>query len=118
MVTKGVSAPDASGKNMYQGRLTTGSEKIPAGFETKSRTSYYLTSTPRYNDRNWHYVVVIYSGSSIRLYINGVLKDSKSNSPEIPSNLCIQRFRIGANSLHEDGCLWEMQMKPRFGTEH
>src|SRR5919109_4572125 len=71
IVNKGGSGSESKGKNMNYGIWMTSSEKIRAGFETSSGSDRVATSSASYNNGNWHYAVATYSGSILRLYIDG-----------------------------------------------
>jgi Concanavalin A-like lectin/glucanases superfamily/Glycosyl hydrolases family 43/PKD domain len=102
IVNKGGSGSESKGKNMNYGIWITSSEKIRAGFETSSGSDRVATSSASYNDGNWHYAVATYSGSTLRLYIDGnqVASTTTSSSPDKTGT---QPLRVGANSLALNG---------------
>ena len=51
-----------------------------------------LKTTEKYNDGKWHFVVGVYDGTTKYLYVDGVLKLSKSS---IYSNVNSENIRIG-----------------------
>jgi hypothetical protein len=84
---------------MNYGIWITTAEKIQAGFETSSGADNFAISANSYSDGQWHYAVVTYDGSAIRLYIDGSQVATKSTSGATPDNTGTQPLRIGANSL-------------------
>ncbi len=58
--------------------------KIQAGFEDSNGNNYFVTTRNTYNDNNWHYVVVTYDKSILKLYVDNVLVTSK-NTNAIPA---------------------------------
>lgn len=101
IANKGGFGSDAPGKNMNYGiwfeNGDTLGNKIGAGFEGSSGVDYFLVSPNKYNDGNWHYAVVTFDGSILRLYLDGSEVNSKSVS-ELPDNAGNSPFRAGANA--------------------
>jgi hypothetical protein len=97
IVNKGGFGSDSSGENMNYGIWMDGNEKIVAGFETSSGTDYFVVSSSKYNDGKWHYAVVTYDGSIIRLYVDGVQVVTKSTTATPETNTSYP-LRLGANS--------------------
>jgi len=52
----------------------------------------YLSLSTRINDNYWHYVVATYSGSSIKLYVDGIYESSLNSNSALNS----QQFWIAA----------------------
>jgi predicted phosphodiesterase len=102
IVNKGGFGAETTARNMNYGIWMTSAEKIQAGFETSTGPNYFATSPASYNDGKWHYAVVTYGGSTVRLYIDGVQVSSLSTSAT-PDNTGTQPVRIGANSLALNG---------------
>jgi hypothetical protein len=65
---------------MNYGIWMTSSEVVKAGFEAVGGADHFVTFPNAYNDRQWHYAVVTYDGSTVILYIDGVQVDTKSIS--------------------------------------
>ena len=103
IVNKGGFGSETAARNMNYGIWITNSEKIQAGFETSNGPNYFATSPASYNDGKWHYAVVTYGGSTVRLYVDGVQVSSLSTASATPDNTGIQPVRIGANSLALNG---------------
>jgi hypothetical protein len=103
IVTKGGFGSEAAGSNNNYGIWMTSSERIRAGFETQSGPDHHATSPGIYNDGQWHYAVVTYGSSTIRLYIDGIQVATSATSGAIPDNTGTQPLRIGANSLSPNG---------------
>jgi hypothetical protein len=84
IVNKGGVGSDSSGQNLNYGIWMTSSEKIKAGFETSSGADQYITSASKYNNGQWHYVVVTNDGSTVKLYIDGTQVATKSTGGASP----------------------------------
>ena len=102
IVNKGGFGTESAGRNMNYGIWMSSAQRIQAGFETSTGPNYFATSPASYNDGQWHYAVVTYGGSTVRLYIDGVQVSSLSTSAT-PDNTGVQPVRIGANSLALNG---------------
>ena len=74
----------------------TSAEKIQAGFETSNGPNYFATSPASYNDGKWHYAVVTYGGSTVRLYVDGVQVSHLSTASATPDNTGIRRLGTGS----------------------
>ena len=72
--------------------------KIGAGFKDSSGAGYYVYSKNTVNDGKWHYVVVTFDGSFLRLYIDGVLDNTSSKLTKTPDSSGTKPLRIGADS--------------------
>jgi hypothetical protein len=86
------------GQNMNYGIWMTSTEKIRGGFETSSAADHFVTSANSFNDGQWHYAVITYDGSNVRLYIDGAQVATKSTSGASPETSGTKPVRIGANS--------------------
>jgi predicted phosphodiesterase len=102
IVNKGGFGSETTARNMNYGIWMTSAEKIQAGFETSTGSNYFATSPASYSDGQWHYAVVTYGGSTVRLFIDGVQVSSLSTTATL-DNTGIQPVRIGANSLALNG---------------
>ncbi len=98
IVNKGGVGSESSSQNMNYGIWMTSSEKIRGGFETSSAADHFATSANSFNDGQWHYAVVTYDGSNVRLYIDGAQVATKSTSGASPETSGTKPVRIGANS--------------------
>jgi hypothetical protein len=98
IVNKGGVGSDSSGQNLNYGVWMTSAEKIKAGFETSSGADQYVTSTKKYNNGQWHYVVVTNDGSTVRLYVDGTQVATKSTGGASPETSGTKPVRVGANS--------------------
>ena len=98
IVNKGGVGSDSSGQNMNYGIWMTKSEKIKAGFESTTAADHFVTTSKTYNDNQWHYAVVIYGGSTVILYIDGIKVGTKSTSGASPETSGTKPVRVGANS--------------------
>ena len=75
---------------------------VQGGFENEDGEVFEVTSTTRYNDGKWHYVLLSYDGSLLRLDIDGEKQVfTKNTNGAIPDTSGDQPLRIGANSLDE-----------------
>ncbi|HET9805945.1 MAG TPA: LamG-like jellyroll fold domain-containing protein [Nitrososphaeraceae archaeon] len=102
LVNKGGFNTDEKGENMNYGIWFSVDGTISGGFETKSGEDFEVKSTAKYNDGKWHYVLLSYDGSLLRLDIDG--KKQISTQPTngaIPDTTGDQPLRMGANSLDE-----------------
>jgi hypothetical protein len=98
IVNKGGIGSDSAGQNQNYQISMTSSEKIKVGFETSTGADHFVTSTNTYNDNQWHYAVVTYDGSTLRLYIDGVQVGTKSTAGASPESTGTKPVRVGANS--------------------
>ncbi len=98
IVNKGGVGSESSSQNMNYGIWMTSSEKIRGGFETSTAADHFATSANSFNDGQWHYAVVTYDGSNVRLYIDGAQVATKSTSGASPETSGTKPVRIGANS--------------------
>jgi hypothetical protein len=103
IVNKGGIGNDSVGQNLNYGLYLDSKERVNAGFETQNSTDYDVKSRLSYNDGLWHYAVVTYDGSSLKLYVDGMEATSKSTSGAVPDNKGNQSLRVGANSLKLNG---------------
>ena len=103
IVNKGGFNTDEKGENMNYGIWFSTDGTISGGFETESGENFEVKSTAKYNDGKWHYVLLSYDGSLLRLDIDGEkqLSTTKNTNGAIPDTTGEQPIRIGANSLDE-----------------
>jgi|GEM_PF-1526118 len=101
IVNKGGFGDESSGKNMNYGIWLLSDGKVQAGFEESNGMNRFVTSPNRYNDGNWHYAVVTYDGSVLRLYVDGqqVASLNINVNPDTNGN---QPLTIGKNSLQNN----------------
>jgi len=101
IVNKGGFNNERPGKNMNYGVWMNTDGTITAGFESQRGKNFEILSQKKYNDGNWHYVIVLYNSTVLRVDIDGNtignLKISKS-----PDAQGKQPLRVGANSLDLD----------------
>ncbi|MGH9980574.1 MAG: LamG domain-containing protein, partial [Nitrososphaeraceae archaeon] len=102
LLNKGGFGGERPGENLNFGVWLNPSETIEGGFETKPGTNVFVSSQGKYNDGLWHYVLLTYDNKILKLYIDGVLADSKITSGAIPDNSGDQDFVIGGNSFLDD----------------
>ena len=98
IVNKGGFGSETAGQNMNYGIWMNSAEKVKGGFESSTGTDFYVTSPNSYADNQWHYAVVTYDGSTVKLYIDGALVGSKTTSGTSPDKAGTQPVRVGANS--------------------
>ena len=102
LVNKGGFNTDEKGENMNYGIWFSIDGTIYGGFETGSGEDFQVNSIAKYNDGKWHYVLLSYDGSILRLDIDGKKQIStKNTNGAIPDTTGDQPLRIGANSLDE-----------------
>ncbi|MGZ5500388.1 MAG: LamG domain-containing protein, partial [Nitrososphaeraceae archaeon] len=102
LLNKGGFGGERPGENLNFGIWLNPSETIEGGFETKPGTNVFVSSKGKYNDGLWHYVLLTYDSKILKLYIDGVLADSKITSGAIPDTSGNQDFVIGGNSFMDD----------------
>jgi hypothetical protein len=103
IVNKGGFNTDEKGENMNYGIWFSPDGTISGGFETESGENFEVKSTAKYNNGKWHYVLLSYDGSLLRLDIDGEkqISTTKNTNGAIPDTTGEQPLRIGANSLDE-----------------
>ena len=104
IVNKGGFNTDEEGENMNYGVWLSRNGTVQGGFESESGENFEVNSTVKYNDGKWHYVLLSYNGSLLRLDIDGEkqISTTKQTNGAMPDNTGEQPLRIGANSLEED----------------
>ncbi|SPC33785.1 LamG-like jellyroll fold domain-containing protein [Candidatus Nitrosocaldus cavascurensis] len=127
IVNKGGFGSEDPGKNMNYGIWLTGTNdqapqgRVAGGFESSSGKDYFVYSSTTYNDGQWHYVVLTYDGSTLRLYVDGSLVSSLSTNGAVPDNTGNQPLTIGKNSLDNSryfiGEIDEVRVYNRASTE-
>jgi hypothetical protein len=98
MVNKGGTGSDSAGENQNYQISMSSTEQIRVGFETGTGADFFVSSPNTYNDNQWHYAVVTYDGTTIRLYIDGVQVATKSTGGASPETSGTKPVRVGANS--------------------
>ncbi|HJR84288.1 MAG TPA: LamG-like jellyroll fold domain-containing protein [Nitrososphaeraceae archaeon] len=98
IVNKGGVGSESSSQNMNYGIWMTSAERIRGGFETSGATDHFVTSANSFNDGQWHYAVVTYDGSTVRLYVDGTQVATKTTSGASPETSGTKPVRVGANS--------------------
>jgi hypothetical protein len=99
IVNKGGFSSDEVGENMNYGFWLTKNGTIQGGFETRAGNNHQVSSPGKYNDGNWHYVLLSYGNSLLRLDIDGKQIATKNTNAK-PDNTGDQPLRIGANSIN------------------
>ncbi|HEX5187831.1 MAG TPA: LamG-like jellyroll fold domain-containing protein [Nitrososphaeraceae archaeon] len=103
IMNKGGFNSEKEGENMNYGIWFSKNGTIQGGFETRSGENFQVDSTATYNDGKWHYVLLSYNGSLLRLDIDGEKQIStKQTNNAIPDTTGEQPLRLGANSLEEN----------------
>lgn len=107
IVNKGGIGSNEVGENMNYGIWLTGSKKIQAGFESQQGgTKYFVISPIKYGDNKWHYAIVTFNGSNLKLYIDGQKIAERATDGLLPDNHGTTPVRIGANSFRSDNGLF------------
>jgi len=89
--------PEASGANGFDlNFVTSGIKSYLVGHSGSSN----ITSTFTYNDGNWHHVIVSYSGTNHKMYIDGVLTASSSATVGTIKNAEGNLYIGALSSLH------------------
>ncbi len=101
IVNKGGFNNERPGKNMNYGVWMNTDGTITAGFESDSGKNVEILSPKKYNDGKWHYVIVFYNSTVLRMDIDGRTIENleTSRTPDTTGN---QPLRVGANSLDLD----------------
>ena len=102
VINKGGFNTDEKGANMNYGIWFSTNGTIQGGFETESGEDFEVNSKKQYNDGNWHFVLLSYNGTLLRIEIDGNEMSYKHTERAIPDSTGDQPLRIGANSLDED----------------
>ncbi len=102
IVNKGGMNTDEQGMNLNYGLWINEENGVAGGFEAESGEDFILASSDKFNDGNWHYVVLTFNGTSLFLYVDGKLQGNLTSIEEAPDQTGDQPLRIGANSLNED----------------
>jgi hypothetical protein len=87
---------NTSTSRLNYGMWLTSNGNLRGGFEESTGTDIFVTSPNRYNDGNWHYAVVTYDGSVLRLYVDGQ-QVASLNTNAIPATDTMP-LTIGKNS--------------------
>jgi len=98
IVNKGGTGSDSSGQNQNYQISMNSAEQIKVGFESGTGADFFVNSPSTYNDNQWHYAVVTYEGTTIRLYIDGIQVATKSTGGAAPETSGTKPVRIAANS--------------------
>ena len=101
IVNKGGFNNERPGKNMNYGVWMNTDGTITAGFESQRGKNFEILSQKNYNDGKWHYVVILYNSTILRMDIDGhtIGNLEVSKTPDTTGN---QPLRVGANSLDLD----------------
>jgi hypothetical protein len=102
IINKGGIGTDKPGKNMNFGLLMTEQERIQGVFEDPSGTDHSVLSLNKYNDGSWHYAVLTYDGSTLKLYMDGIEMAATPTGGVMPDNTGEYPVVIGANSQKLD----------------
>lgn len=87
-----------------------GNNKLTFKYEDKNATAEYEISTDTIDARKWYHVVAIYDGTSISLYIDGILDSTPTPTEDVPS--CDWTFiRFGTSTTqYYDGTIDEVMI--------
>ncbi|MGD1837287.1 MAG: discoidin domain-containing protein, partial [Nitrososphaeraceae archaeon] len=102
LVSDGGFGSEAPGENVNVGSWINSDGHIQGGFESSNGTNYVVTSKNKQNDDLWHYLVLTYDGSILKLFIDGKLDDSKITNNAKPDTGYNDNIILGANSLFLD----------------
>ena len=101
IVNKGGFNNERTGKNMNYGMWMNTDGTITAGFESDSGKNIEILSKKKYNDGKWHYGIVLYNSTVLRMDIDGHTIENLETS-RTPDTTGDQPLRLGANSLDLD----------------
>jgi hypothetical protein len=102
IISKGGVGGELPGTNMNYGLLMTSGERIRGGFETTTGEDYFVNSSSAYDDGLWHYAVLTYNGSILKLYMDGKEIAAKPTGGASPDNTGQAPVVIGATSRNLD----------------
>ncbi|MEM1951544.1 MAG: phospholipase D-like domain-containing protein, partial [Candidatus Nitrosocaldus sp.] len=88
---------DTSTSRLNYGLWITTNGTLRGGFEESDGTNRFVTSPNTYNDGQWHYAVVTYDGSTLRLYVDGQQVSSLNTNGAAPATDTMP-LTIGKNS--------------------
>jgi predicted phosphodiesterase len=98
IINKGGVGGENPGQNMNFGLFMTRGEKIKGGFETMTGEDYFVNSSSSYEDGLWHYAVLTYNGSTLKLYVDGIEVAATPTGGAVPDNTGRDPVVIGATS--------------------
>jgi hypothetical protein len=98
IINKGGVGGEKNGTNMNFGLFMTPGERIKGGFETITGEDYFVVSPASYDDGLWHYAVLTYDGSTLRLYMDGREIAAAPTGGAAPDNTGQAPVVIGATS--------------------
>ena len=101
LVNKGGFNSEEEGDNMNYGIWFSENGNIQGGFETKLGENFQVSSSAKYNDGKWHFILLSYDGSILKLDIDGKQVSTKNTNGAIPDINGKEPLRIGANSLEK-----------------
>src|SRR5688500_3115031 len=101
IVNKGGFNNERTGKNMNYGMWMNTDGTITAGFESDSGKNIEILSKKKYNDGKWHYGIVLYNSTVLRMDIDGHTIENLETT-RTPDTTGDQPLRLGANSLDLD----------------
>lgn len=98
IVNKNGFGDDRAGRNLNYGIWMNGLEQIGAGFEMADGANCFVATPRAYNDGQWHHAAATFDGSTLRLFVDGLLISSAdvSGLPDMAGTLPV---RVGANAL-------------------
>jgi hypothetical protein len=103
IVNKGGMGSETAGQNINYGIYFTTTNTVAGIIETAGGIDHIATSTRTYNDGQWHYAVMTYDGSTVRLYIDGAQVATKTTGGAVPDDTSTTLpVRVGANSRAAD----------------
>jgi hypothetical protein len=102
---------DGQSQNENYAVWLTTSNKYTAYFG--NGTTYVAVQTPAITDTNWHYVVTTDDGSTAKIYLDGVLKQTASTTLSLtPNSQPLNIGRTNNNRYFFNGWLDEMAIYP------
>ncbi len=98
-----------AGKNgRYQLLKSSAGNFFRGQFKGTDDNWYYIDSPTSYSENNWYHVAYTYDGNYLRIYMNGVLGDSKYVGVDMAANNFCSIFIGGANDV-ASGCKYSGQ---------
>ena len=111
IVNKGGDGSDTAGQNLNYGIWVNTTEHLQGGFETGAGTDNFTSSSagPTVNDGEWHFALIYYDGTEIRLFLDDMVNSIDSLTTSSTPETNAQPVVIGKNS-RDDSRYFEGQI--------
>ena len=102
LINKGGIGKETPGNNLNFGIWLNEKGHLTGGFETKKGDDFFVVSKNKYEDINWHNVLLTYDKSVLKLYIDNTLQSEINTKGAIPDDNNLPIIRLGANFLKQN----------------